>query len=476
MSDISTYPLEDNYSTTLTQALSTSWVTMFVATAPSFTFPSSTTSYCVINPWKTTMEIVKISALDTSAKSITISSRNQSQWASVTTTAQTHPVWSKVIISDNYAFWSDIVTAVNSKVDESTWWVTAYADTTARDAAITTAANWMQVYLTDTGKFTDYTWWSWVDRESGWTFPNASATVAWKVELATDAEVDAWTWWAWWSWATIVPDPSQVAETVQEWKWVFAADAEASDTYVISLTPNLWAYVTWQTITFTANTANTWACTLNVDSLWAKTIKWSNWEDLANNEIEASDIVVVVYDGTNFIKTSSIKMATDAEATTWTLTQAVITAKQGKDNYENLQHEAWYFAVASTLSATWNLDTTTSSLNGTPKLIEVTIRASWVQWDNSWRYCKTLTFEWTTLRHGWGWGFVWADAAPTSAQYSVSATNNDFGSTGANSWAVVATVTDASSWQFILRLAWTKTWTPSNLTWSGFTVAWKVFY
>jgi hypothetical protein len=71
--------------------------------------------------------------------------------------------------------------------------VPVYADATARDAAITSPTNGMEVYLTDTGKFYDYTAGAWIARESGGTFPNASDTVAGKVELATEAEVIAGT-------------------------------------------------------------------------------------------------------------------------------------------------------------------------------------------------------------------------------------------------------------------------------------------
>ncbi len=65
--------------------------------------------------------------------------------------------------------------------------VPVYADATARDAAITVPANGMEVYLTAEGKFTDYVAGAWTDRASG-TNPNASTTVAGKVEEGTVAE------------------------------------------------------------------------------------------------------------------------------------------------------------------------------------------------------------------------------------------------------------------------------------------------
>jgi len=80
----------------------------------------------------------------------------------------------------------------------------------------------------------------------------------------------------------------------------FAADAEASDTYKITLDPAPTAYTTGMMIIFTANTANTGACTLNVNGLGAKSIKKLHDQDPGNNDIEATSVVMVVYDGTNF--------------------------------------------------------------------------------------------------------------------------------------------------------------------------------
>ena len=81
---------------------------------------------------------------------------------------------------------------------------------------------------------------------------------------------------------------------------IYAADAGASDTYVITLSPVPTAYFTGMVVHFKANTANTGAATLNVNSLGAVTIKKSHDQDLATGDIESGQIVTVVYDGTNF--------------------------------------------------------------------------------------------------------------------------------------------------------------------------------
>jgi len=80
----------------------------------------------------------------------------------------------------------------------------------------------------------------------------------------------------------------------------FAADAEASDSYVITLDPAPAAYFTGMMVVFTANTANTGAATLNVNGLGAKAIKKQKDVALGDGDIKAGQVVVVVYDGTNF--------------------------------------------------------------------------------------------------------------------------------------------------------------------------------
>ena len=81
----------------------------------------------------------------------------------------------------------------------------------------------------------------------------------------------------------------------------YAADAQASDTYVITLDPVPAGYVTGMQIIFKAKTANTGAASLNVNGLGAKTIVKRVSTALASNDILASMFCLVVYDGTNFV-------------------------------------------------------------------------------------------------------------------------------------------------------------------------------
>lgn len=81
----------------------------------------------------------------------------------------------------------------------------------------------------------------------------------------------------------------------------YAADAGGTDAYTITLSTAPNAYAVGQTFRFKANTANTGAATLNVNSLGAKTIVKGVNTTLSNGDIAASQIVTVTYDGTNFV-------------------------------------------------------------------------------------------------------------------------------------------------------------------------------
>lgn len=125
---------------------------------------------------------------------------------------------------------------------------------------------------------------------------DASTTVKGVVEEATLAETLARTATGGTS-ARLFVNPTNLT-TVQTYDYV--ASATGNDSYAISPTPAITAYVTGQIFTFKADVANTGACTLNVSSLGAKTLKKKVSADLSTGDIIANQIVTVVYDGTNF--------------------------------------------------------------------------------------------------------------------------------------------------------------------------------
>lgn len=87
---------------------------------------------------------------------------------------------------------------------------------------------------------------------------------------------------------------------------IYAADAGSNDTYVITLSPVPISYYTGQIFRFKANTVNTGAATLNVNSLGAKTIVKGISTTLADGDIAVGQFCTVQYDGANFVLISPL--------------------------------------------------------------------------------------------------------------------------------------------------------------------------
>ena len=109
--------------------------------------------------------------------------------------------------------------------------------------------------------------------------------------------------------ATKIVTPDTLAYALQRGTMNYVADAEASDTYVATYVPAVAALITGMVVHFKANTVNTGACTLNVNGLGAIAIKKMHDTDPADGDIEAGQIVTVVYDGTNFQMQSQVATA-----------------------------------------------------------------------------------------------------------------------------------------------------------------------
>lgn len=150
----------------------------------------------------------------------------------------------------------------------------------------------------------------------------------------------------------------------------YAVDAEANDTYVITLSPAPNAYVEGQEFSFKANTANTGAATLNVNGLGAKTIVKGVNTTLADNDILADQIVTVRYDGTNFVLQSPVSTATSVVSSKLLRQSSTpITSSTADTNENNL---FGYTIPGGTLS-TGNvvkvkISGTFTNQNGTPTL------------------------------------------------------------------------------------------------------------
>lgn len=127
--------------------------------------------------------------------------------------------------------------------------------------------------------------------------PNATTTVKGIVELATQSEIDARTATGG-TGASLVGTPDLARSTLLS---DYKVDTGTANAYVITPVPAVSAYTTGQIFSFKPVNANTTASTLNVSGLGVKSIKTTNGSALVANDIIASQIVVVEYDGTNMV-------------------------------------------------------------------------------------------------------------------------------------------------------------------------------
>lgn len=87
---------------------------------------------------------------------------------------------------------------------------------------------------------------------------------------------------------------------------IYAADTVGTDAYAVTLVPAPTAYVTGMVVNFKAGTINTGTATLNVNGLGAITIRKNNDQTLDNGDIEAGQVITVIYDGTYFQMQSQV--------------------------------------------------------------------------------------------------------------------------------------------------------------------------
>ena len=167
---------------------------------------------------------------------------------------RSHQGGTKVVITDNVAFWDTFTNKANDETITGTW--------TFNNFPITPST------------------------------PNASTTVIGMTKLSS-APVSA-------------VNPIAVGDTDIRVPVAYSVDAAGSDTYVITPSPAITAYAAGQEFSFKAGTANTGACTINVSGLGAKTIKKNVSSDLETGDILLNQIVTLKYDGTNMQMVSNL--------------------------------------------------------------------------------------------------------------------------------------------------------------------------
>lgn len=316
MSDLSLIPLEDWFETQLAQDWNGAVGTVYVLDTPSYT-PTTTNTYIVVNPWKTNMQIAEITDYDSTANTLTVSNVTLLKGLGINSTApaSSHATGSKVIISDNYQFWADIQTSINSKLDKNGNNGVTYATTAARDSALgadgVATLPYRNIYVTATGLFYNYNLSAnaWQSIDTGTSPANATASVSGLVRTdVAPAGIPV---------ALITDNPKYdalagnntdiavgtgnlfVTQTgLQKNAESYAATATGNDTYVITLSPVPTSLVNGMRLKFKADVANTGAATLNVNSLGAVSLVTGLSTALATGDIVANQVVEVVYNST----------------------------------------------------------------------------------------------------------------------------------------------------------------------------------
>lgn len=279
------------------------------------------------------------------------------------------------------------------------YWFKAKNLTTAQISALSSPPDGAMVVDTTAWQFQVKIWWSFQSMGAAASTPNASTTVAGKVEVATAAQVTAWTLTGE-TGALLTATPDVLSAQVQGGSRVYCASTTGSDTYLASLTPALTAYTTGMLLPCKFTTTNTGACSININSLWAKSIKTLDGNDPQTGVIRANGVALLQYDWTNMIIMSSdfattsnkwvIEIATDAEVVTGTDTARAVTPAQ-----------VWFTVIPDSLTTYTALlqsaDTTRSSASASyVKLKEIVATFAWTY---------TVYFEMAELSGLW-----WANA------------------------------------------------------------------
>lgn len=121
MTNLTSYPAEDDFNTTLAQSRDGAVGTVYVNSTPGFTLPVGETTGITVNPGQTNEQFGRIDWYNPTLNTFNVTSVSTNKGVWLPYTQQGHASGSVVRISNNYQFWEDIKTAVNSKLDSNGW-------------------------------------------------------------------------------------------------------------------------------------------------------------------------------------------------------------------------------------------------------------------------------------------------------------------------------------------------------------------
>lgn len=200
MSDLSNIPKQSFFSEALSSPIDASQTSGIVLSDVPEYSPGGETIYLNIldpdNP-----EIISVTGWNSSTNALSGVTRGVDIYTGAGSSGVAHAAGTEVVIADDWNIFSDIATAVNSKADIAGETFTGPVDfsgasTTLRIPNLTTVerdalgapTNGMLVYDTTAGEFQYYDGGAWHSVGTA-SVPNASATVAGIIEMATNAEM-----------------------------------------------------------------------------------------------------------------------------------------------------------------------------------------------------------------------------------------------------------------------------------------------
>lgn len=206
---------------------------------------------------------------------------------------------------------------------------TQFATTTERDTAL-----WADGVATEprSGVYCDDTWLhynynlssgQWEEIDTGTATANASTTVAGKLEATDIIEALAGTA-TWATGAKLAMTPDMYHKIAVSWKAMSFHSTTGSDTYTATMASTLTGYSSRMILVGKFDTANTWACTLNIDAVWAVNIKTREGNDPEDGHISAWSTHILIHDGTNFV----LQDPTDSSTTVKGLIETATLAEQ----------------------------------------------------------------------------------------------------------------------------------------------------
>lgn len=145
---------------------------------------------------------------------------------------------------------------------------------------------------------------------------------------------------------------AELDENIIPQSYFYDEDAESDDAYAITIR-GFKGYVDGMQLAFKANTANTGACTLNVNSEGAKDIKKNFSLDLIDNDIRENQIVVVRYNSTtdDFEMISPVGNATSIPAFATDSDMETATSETTISAPAKVKHAIDYFSTDAVAEA-----------------------------------------------------------------------------------------------------------------------------